>query len=131
VTAVERLALRFLELPGHGAAADFLEGLRQNSTAHSHRPIVFRALVRALRSSHDSPTLLDAALGERERNRLFGRPVARRGVGSTLLLKGLEASTVVVIDAHRLDRKNLYVAMTRGSHAVVVCSPTPVLAQAG
>lgn len=127
VTEVERLALKFLDLPSHAAAADFLDGIRQNSSARSHRPIVFRALVRALRSSHDSLTLLEATLRERERNRLTGRPVGGRGVGSTLLLKGLEASVVVVIDAHRLDRRNLYVAMTRGSCAVVVCSPTPIL----
>ncbi len=128
ISPVERLALRFLRRPSHTAAADFLEGIRQHSSAHSHRPIVFRALVRSLRASHDPQTLLEAALSEREKNRLLGRPPARRGVGSTLLLKGLEASTVVVIDAHTLDRKNLYVAMTRGSHAVVVCSPTSILA---
>ena len=127
MTAVEQLSLEFIERPSHAAASALLDAIRSNSSAHPHRPIVLRAFQRALRASTDSRTLLEAALRERDRNRLLGRPPAKREVGSTLLLKGLEAAAVVIIDAHTLDRKNLYVAMTRGSHSVVVCSPTPVL----
>jgi DNA helicase IV len=48
-------------------------------------------------------------------------------VGSTLLLKGLEADISVVLNAGALNARNLYVAMTRGSRRVLVCSPTPIL----
>ena len=44
----------------------------------------------------------------REQNRLIGRPLPRRAVGSTLLLKGLEAEVAVVLDADTLDARNLY-----------------------
>jgi hypothetical protein len=63
----------------------------------------------------------------REQSRLIGRPLARRSVGSTLLLKGLEADISVVLNAGALNARNLYVAMTRGSRRVLVCSPTPIL----
>jgi DNA helicase IV len=63
----------------------------------------------------------------REQNRLLGRPLPRRAVGSTLLLKGLEAEAVVVLNAAELDARNLYVAMTRGSKALIICSSTPIL----
>ncbi|WP_197706421.1 hypothetical protein [Magnetospirillum sp. 15-1] len=53
--------------------------------------------------------------------------VPKRAVGSTLLLKGLEADVVVVLNAHTLNAKNLYVAMTRGSRLLTVCSPRPEL----
>lgn len=43
----------------------------------------------------------------------MGRPLARRSVGSTLLLKGLEAEISVILDAEALDARNFYVAMTR------------------
>jgi len=69
----------------------------------------------------------DAAIQMREQNRLVGRLLPRRAVGSTLLLKGLEAEVVVVLNASALDARNLYVAMTRGSRALIVCSQTPVL----
>jgi DNA helicase-2/ATP-dependent DNA helicase PcrA len=49
------------------------------------------------------------------------------------LLKGLEGDVAVILDASDFDRdaaknrKNLYVAMTRGSRKLVICSPTPLL----
>jgi hypothetical protein len=58
----------------------------------------------------------------REQNRLLGRPLPRRAVGSTLLLKGLEADVAVVLNAHRLNSRNLYVAITRCSRMITVCS---------
>jgi DNA helicase IV len=48
-------------------------------------------------------------------------------VCKTLLLKGLEAEVAVVLNAGNLDARNLYVAMTRGSKALTVCSQTPIL----
>ena len=48
-------------------------------------------------------------------------------MGSTLLLKGLEAEVAVVLDAGNLDARNLYVAITRGSKKLIVCSESPVL----
>ncbi len=63
----------------------------------------------------------------REQSRLIGRPLARRSVGSTLLLKGLEADISVVLNAGALNARNLYVAMTRGSRRVLVCSASPIL----
>jgi hypothetical protein len=39
----------------------------------------------------------------------------------------LEAEVAVILNAGVLDARNLYVAMTRGSKAVTVCAPTPIL----
>jgi len=58
---------------------------------------------------------------------MVGRPLPKRAVGSTLLLKGLEAEVVVVLNAGSLDARNLYVAMTRGSNVVALCCPSPLL----
>ena len=48
-------------------------------------------------------------------------------MGSTLLLKGLEAEMAVVLDGDGLDKRNLYVAMTRGSKALTICARSPTL----
>lgn len=64
----------------------------------------------------------DAAIRVREQSRLIGRPLAKRTVGSTLLLKGLEAEVSVVLDTTDMDRKHMYVAITRGAKQLVVCS---------
>ncbi len=55
------------------------------------------------------------------------RPVPVRAVGSTLLLKGLEADISVVLDAGPFGPEHLYVAMTRGAQRLVVCSHSQVL----
>ena len=62
-----------------------------------------------------------------ERNRHFGRPVSHRAVGSTLLLKGLEADIAVILHPELMERSNLYVALTRGACRLIVCSATAVL----
>jgi DNA helicase-2/ATP-dependent DNA helicase PcrA len=43
------------------------------------------------------------------------------------LLKGLEAETSVVLSPELMDRKHLYVAVTRGSKQLVICSQQQVL----
>ena len=58
---------------------------------------------------------------------MIGRPLPKRAVGSTLLLKGLEADIAVVLNADELDARNLYVAITRGSAKLVVCSKSSTL----
>ncbi|MBB2777197.1 UNVERIFIED_ORG: DNA helicase IV [Comamonas terrigena] len=72
-------------------------------------------------------TLHAAALQARERQRHMSRPVSRRSVGSTLLLKGLEADVAVVLEPQAMTATHLYVALTRGARQLVVCSPTSML----
>lgn len=126
---VEMLALRFIEAPSHEIAANILESMARSPDRMPHRPVMHRACLRALRScdGNDGNTFRDAALRERETNRTLVRPIKGRSVGSTLLLKGLEADAVVVLYADQLDAKNLYVAMTRGSRSIVLCARTSVL----
>ena len=75
-------------------------------------------------------TLHDAAIRVREQGRLTGGSIPRRAVGSTLLLKGLEAEVAVILDADSLNRRNLYVAATRGSKKLVICARNAVLCPA-
>lgn len=69
----------------------------------------------------------DATVRERERNRHESRPLARRVIGSTLLLKGLEVEVAVITAPEEMDARHLYVAFTRRLKKLVVCSFAPVL----
>jgi hypothetical protein len=75
----------------------------------------------------DGLSFHEAAIRMREQNRLVGRPLPRRAVGSTLLLKGLGAEVAVILNPGIMNARNLYVAMTRGSKSLVICSPRPIL----
>ena len=126
---VEEVALAFVRTPSHRAAVDVLVQIGKEGGVRTHRPAVLRACIKALQlcDGAEGASLYDAAIRMREQNRLLGRPLPRRAVGSTLLLKGLEAEVAVILNADGLDRRNLYVAMTRGSHALTVCSRAPLL----
>jgi DNA helicase-2/ATP-dependent DNA helicase PcrA len=67
---------------------------------------------------------------EREKYRHVGRTPSARSVGSTLLLKGLEADVAVVLHPERMNARHLYVALSRGARQLVVCSDGPILTPA-
>ena len=131
--AVEGAALEFVRTPSHSRAADVLLEIAQQPSASSHRPVVLQACIKALRlcecSSHLS--FHQAVTKIRDQYRMMGRRLPGRAVGSTLLLKGLEADAVVILDADGMNSRNLYVAMTRGSIALTVCSRREILAPHG
>ena len=92
-----------------------------------YRPGILSPSIRALRISRPGPdglSFLEAAIKIREERRGLGRWLPKHAIGSTLLLKGLEADHAVVLNANTLDPKNLYVALTRASRTLTVCSPS-------
>ena len=125
----EQVGLDFVRRPNYSTAVDVLVEIGKQGGVRTHRPAVLRACIRALQLCQGTEGLSfhDAAIRMREQNCLVGRPLPRRAVGSTLLLKGLEGEIAVVLNAAVLDARNLYVAMTRGSKALTICSPSPVL----
>lgn len=126
---VERAAIAFKAAPCPAATVELLVEIGKDAGVRTHRPAVLRAGIKALQSCDGSEgnSFYEAAVRSREQNRLIGRPLPKRAVGSTLLLKGLEADVSVILDAGDLDARNLYVAMTRGSKRLVVCSDTAIL----
>jgi hypothetical protein len=87
-----------------------------------YRPEVPSDLIEAARlhALDRHPSLVEAAVGVRERARRFGRQLAQRTVSRTLLVKGLEFDHAIVFDSDSQNFKHLYVALTRGSRSVTV-----------
>lgn len=108
---------------------EFLEALEARDGGRLFRPAMFYAALRTLRMVvvGSALTLSAAAAEYRERRRHSSAPLPRIAVGSTLLLKGLEAENVCINNADTLTAENLYVALTRGSRKVVVRSKTLTL----
>ena len=129
---VEALAVQLVEAPTYPVIADLLVEIGREHGVRTHRPAIMRGALRMLQSCGDCPEVApaEAAVQERERSRLVGRPLAKRTVGSTLLLKGLEADTAVILDPSEMDCRHLYVAMTRGAKRLIICSRTAKLSPA-
>jgi hypothetical protein len=128
-SAPERAAISFLGDRTHKNVAALLVEINKEPGVRVYRPAVLHACLRALDMCHGpgGKTFHEVAIHIREQNRFSGRVLPQRAVGSTLLLKGLEAEVVVVLNADGLNARNLYVAMTRGSKQIVICSRSPVL----
>lgn len=128
-TEAEGVALGFVREPSFRRAVDVLVEIGKQAAVTAHRPAVLRACIKALQlcGGPEGLSFYEAAIRMREQNRLVGRPLPKRAVGSTLLLKGLEAEVAVILNAGALDARNLYVAMTRGSNMLTVCCPDPIL----
>jgi len=129
LSGIEEAALVFETAHTAEAAGNLLSAISQAGGVYCYRPAVLAATQRALQlaSAPGAPSFAEATVQIREQSRLVGRPLATRSVGSTLLLKGLEAEISVILDAESMNARNLYVAMTRGSQKVVVCSASPLL----
>lgn len=121
--AAESRALAFVHAPSLAGAAALLSELRAMPDVRAHRPAILYGALKALRdASAGNVTLAETAQRVREESRTLGRPLPKRAVGSTLLLKGLEAEVAVLLNTEGMSAQNLYVAMTRGSMKLVVCS---------
>ena len=73
-------------------------------------------------------TAKEAIIRNRNIVRRRGRKIIGKSIGTTLLTKGLEFDTVVVLNAHQFDNpKHLYVALTRCCNRLVVITNNPVL----
>jgi hypothetical protein len=125
----EAVALEFAARPSYVGASVLLAAISRDAGVRTHRPPVLRGCHKMLQlcAVPDGPSPYDAAVQVREQSRLIGRPLAKRTVGSTLLLKGLEADVAVILNPELMDRQHLYVAMTRGARLLTVCSNTAVL----
>jgi DNA helicase-2/ATP-dependent DNA helicase PcrA len=123
-TEAETSALRFKHNPSVQSLADLLQALNEQGGVRVYRPTVLRACYLALRRCAENTALAfgEAARRVREEHRAGSRAIAARAVGSTLLLKGLEADMAIVLDASSMDAHHLYVAITRGARRLVVCA---------
>lgn len=127
-TPAESAAIAFADAPAIGTALRLIQELEEQTHARVFRPEILHCCRYAMRAAAvGDVTILDAVMRARERNRHVGRPVARRAVGSTLLLKGLEADVAIVTEPAAMNAPNLYVALTRGARRLIVCSSTPEL----
>lgn len=127
-TPVERAALTFETERSMPRALELLSMLAEHAETRVYRPEILHCCRSAMQTViSNGQDFVSATLQARERNRHFRRPMPRRSVGSTLLLKGLEADIAVVLQPETMTAQNLYVAFTRGAKGLVVCSQTPIL----
>ena len=111
------------------ALSDALHHIDEMKGCRVYRPEVWREMLRATRTyAGGQAESYEEALWEvRNRTRRLGKRLPRALVSRTHLIKGIEFHHAIVLDAQSMDRKNFYVAATRGSRSLTICSNEPVL----
>jgi len=106
-----------------------LESIRKMKGVNLFRTELYYEMCRTLteHSNGKTASLQESSLVVRERTRQFGRRLVPRIVSRTLLIKGLEFDNCMIVGADKLDAKNLYVALTRGSRTLTIISKEPKL----
>ena len=129
----EIAAVALVKGGGYIEAVQFLKAMAGDRDRRVYRHSAFNIMIEALGIAMAAPgaSLPAAIAGLREQRRHAGRIIPPKAVGSTLLLKGLEADHVVILDADRpgnaMSKEHLYVALTRGAKSVNVFSRSPIL----
>lgn len=105
---------------------DLMEGLLKRDDVFLYRRELLNMMLSALRTSRTTGvSLCEASADVEAKARHLGRHVARRSVGSTLLLKGLEFEHVIIVEYDGMTKEDWYVALTRATNSVTVLSGRP------
>lgn len=127
-STAEQAALNLTQAPTWTTATALLLALAEQADARVFRPEIYNCCISAMQAVTVGGSSFEEATKQvRERNRHLGRRLSRRAVGSTLLLKGLESEVCVILHPEEMNACNLYVALTRGSKKIVVCSESHIL----
>ena len=108
--------------------SELLKKINKLKSIRCYRKELLSSLCAALEeASATGKTVNESMIDRRNHIRQIGRKIYGRCIGTTLLTKGLEFETVVILNAHKFTcPKNLYVALTRASKRLIVFSKSPV-----
>lgn len=131
-TTIELAVKGVIEIGDQSSIANLLSCLELSTETRVFRGGAFSALKNTVSLSMSDPTktMRQAAETIREQRRHQGdRRISTRAIGSTLLLKGLEADHALILDAGRMNAHHLYVALSRGAKSITVFSNTSTVNQ--
>lgn len=118
----EKLSVNF-QLNLVSKALKLIKELPQNKC---YRTELFFDLINAIESAHlNNQSVFESMKKIRDSKRHIGKKIKGKCIGTTLLTKGLEFDTVILLNAQRFTcPKNFYVAVTRASKRLIIFSDT-------
>ena len=128
--AVANSANKFLTTPNPNNLFSFIQCINNVPETSLYARDLFNRLLKVIAvNKADTSLSLEAAVIEFQKQfRHIGRPVAYpKLIGTTLLVKGQEYDHAIVLDASSLTKKDLYVALTRGSKSLTIISKSRIL----
>lgn len=108
---------------------DLITFIHQELDCRIVRTEFYYTVLGVLRQAEDRQiSYLDSLRINRDKVRRVGRQLKGKHIGTTLLTKGLECHTVLVLDANKFDSpKHFYVAISRACNRLIIASSSPIL----
>ncbi|QZK89996.1 AAA family ATPase [Flavobacterium sp. CHNK8] len=109
--------------------SEILKDIKELSGIKCYRKELFSSFCTALEDAeYSNMSVLEAMTKKRNLTRRVGRKIYGKSIGTTLLTKGLEFDTVVILNAHKFEcSKHLYVALTRASKRLIIFTESKTL----
>ncbi|MFV8358484.1 hypothetical protein ACNQGB_20170, partial [Flavobacterium sp. XS1P32] len=109
--------------------SEILRDIKELSGIKCYRKELFSSFCTALEDAeYSNISVLEAMTKKRNLIRRVGRKIYGKSIGTTLLTKGLEFDTVVILNAHKFEcSKHLYVALTRASKRLIIFTESKTL----
>lgn len=123
------LAESLRQEPSVEAILIFLSMVKQDLKLRPNRADVLSSILLCLKEARENGVaILDAMKNHKNRIRRMGRKIEGHCIGTTLLTKGLEFDTVVLIEADKMkSSKDFYVAISRASRELHIFTTTETL----
>jgi hypothetical protein len=121
-TTAELSAIELLKVDEFSRIGVLLRTLAGEQSRHLIRPQLYFAMLSAFEQCSGNNGLKESAIKVREYLRRNGRRIGRWSIGSTLLLKGLEADHALILNADEMTKEHFYVAISRGARSVTIFS---------
>ena len=119
-------ALDLKSTASDSACLGLIEGFSDLPGTHIFRRELLAAFRSALKMvlADNAVSLNEALWRVQSQSRHAGRSIPFYSVGSTLLVKGLEFASVVIVHSPNMGRKDWYVALTRATHRISILAPS-------
>lgn len=108
---------------------NIIQLMKNEMKFRSKRHDLLHSIIKAMNIAIcENKTVYEGMVSHKNIVRRVGRKIHGKCIGTTLLTKGLEFDTVVILNAHRFDDyKHFYVAITRACKKLVIFSEKEVL----
>jgi DNA helicase-2/ATP-dependent DNA helicase PcrA len=122
--ALESLMITFIEDPSVDNFLKIINYLKKVMKLKTKRHDLLNSIIKAMNISiTENISVYEGMANHRNMIRRIGRKVHGKCFGTTLLTKGLEFDTVVILHAHRFNNsKHFYVAITRACKELIIFS---------
>lgn len=112
----------FISNPSVPGIQSIIKFLKYDLKFKTKRNDLLFSLIKSMSISiTENKSVYESMISHKNIIRRIGKKIHGKCLGTTLLTKGLEFDTVVILNAHRIDDyKHFYVAITRGSKRLII-----------